>query len=279
MIFKSSTGLLISLAVQSSGNTKRTALFCIHGFAGSKKEWKFPFPTAMQGFDIISIDLPGFGESDSPENPDCYTADFTSELLAEIIESFKYKNNILLGYSMGGRYALSFACRFPRKLVGLIIESGSPGIEDRKERNKRVLADELVCSLIQAGGIETFTDYWLTRSIFKTQQNLPYETIEWIRNEKLNSSPAGLINSLTVFGTGAMPHLWNDITNVEIPVMLIAGSEDEKYRAIQNIMIDIFPSAKCHIIEAAGHNTHIEKPEQFAKLIVGFINDLGLVQK
>ncbi len=274
MIFKSHSGLSISVVKQSSVPENKTVLFCIHGFAGSKSEWTFPFPFALADFDIVSIDLPGFGESDVPDNSNYYSALFFNELLVEIIDSFKYENNYLLGYSMGGRYVLSFLCNFQSKLSGAIIESSSPGITNQQEREKKILSDKLICGLIQEGGVEAFTDFWLAQSLFRTQQLLPSRMIEWIRNEKLKCSAKGLVHSLSEFGSGVMPSLWENIQNIKIPVMLIAGSEDKRYCTIQEKMNAIIPAAQTQIIESAGHNTHIEKPEQFANLVVSFINNI-----
>ena len=46
-------------------------------------------------------------------------------------------NSFLIGYSMGGRAALSYAVKYPEKLAGLILESTSAGIADEKLRRRK----------------------------------------------------------------------------------------------------------------------------------------------
>ncbi len=276
MIYTSRTGIRLSVEHKRPAEKTSTALFCLHGFACSKEEWHFPFPGAMNNTALITVDLPGFGDSSTPEDPGFYSSKTLNVLLLELLEEFGYKHNVLLGYSMGGRYALSFATEHSDKLVALILESSSPGIYDNKERMQRKAADTELINGIINGSIGEFVDFWLSLELFRTQKQLPLSTQDFIRSEKMQNSKTGLINSLKEFGTGTMKPLWDDLKGISLPVLLIAGELDKKYSAIQKRMKELMPNAACSIIAGAGHNTHIEKPVEFATLVHSFIQNLSL---
>ena len=57
--------------------------------------------------------------------------------MKRILELLKIEKADILGYSMGGRLALSFAIQYPDFVRKLVLESSSPGLElNRKERNR-----------------------------------------------------------------------------------------------------------------------------------------------
>ena len=51
-----------------------------------------------------------------------------------ILEKAGIEKANILGYSMGGRLALTFALTYPNKVGKLILESASPGLEEEDQR-------------------------------------------------------------------------------------------------------------------------------------------------
>src|SRR5699024_8067238 len=89
-------------------------------------------------FQVIAIDLPGHGASDIKQFPSMIG--FTDELKA-LFDLLQISRCHLLGYSMGGRVALSFALRHPDYVSHLILESASPGLKTIEERLNRQQQD------------------------------------------------------------------------------------------------------------------------------------------
>ena len=55
---------------------------------------------------------------------------------------------------MGGRVALSYAVRFPKRIKKLILESSSPGLQSEQEQANSRKADEYLANEIEQQGIE-----------------------------------------------------------------------------------------------------------------------------
>jgi 2-succinyl-6-hydroxy-2,4-cyclohexadiene-1-carboxylate synthase len=275
MIFTSKTGLHIAYDFRPALEQRKTLLICLHGFAGSKAEWSFPFPVHLADVSFLFIDLPGFGESEAPDEALFYAPETLYAILIELMDEFKHEQVILAGYSMGGRYALAFAVKQQKLLAGLVLESATPGLKSASERSDRIQADAVLINRIKDEGANAFATYWLSLPLFKTQKNLSPSLREWIRIQKMKNSATGLINSLSIFGTGKMRQLWDDLSSIRVPVLLLSGEYDIKFRQIHEQMTPLFPSATSAIVEHAGHNTHIEKPVEFANLVLSFIQRLG----
>ena len=52
-----------------------------------------------------------------------------------------------------------------------------------------------------------------------------------------------------------------------MPVELVVGERDEKFRAIAERMAERLPDARLHVVEGAGHAVHLERPDAVAELL------------
>ena len=187
--------------------------------------------------------------------------------IRELIDQLKLGKIVLAGYSMGGRLALEFYSRFPDYLTGLILESSSPGIRKKTEREMRYESDKKLAQMITNNGIKLFVDHWLSLPVFESLRRLDPDTYRLLKETKLKNNVTGLANSLLGFSQGRMDNHWDLLSNIKIPVLLIGGSEDQKYAAIFKEINNLTEGSTLSLIEGAGHNSHLEKPQDFVKLL------------
>lgn len=251
----------------------RNILF-IHGFTGSSHDWENIIERLPENFNYYSIDLIGHGNSDSPSDNKLYNAASIVNQLEEFISKIINDRIILIGYSIGGRAALSYSVKYPEMIEGLILESTTAGIKDENERRERLKKDQEIAVYIDKHSIDEFIEYWMEMDIFNTQKRFSNSKLEEIKNSKLNNSKVGLSNFLRGFGTGQMPILYDQLNNIKAKTLLITGDLDEKFRLINNEMVSLFASAYHISIKNSGHNTHLEAPEAFVKTVSNFLNEL-----
>lgn len=162
---------------------------------------------------------------------------------------------------------LHAALRHPDQVHRLIMIGATPGIEDDEERAARRRADDRLASRIEDIGVRLFVQEWLSQAMFA---GLP-------RNEKdlaerRSNSPTGLANSLRRAGTGTQTPLWRDLHTLAIPVLAIAGSQDEKFTDIARRMVDLIgPHSQLVIVPEAGHSAHLENVRGTARAIATFL--------
>ena len=254
-------------------NGKPYLLF-LHGFTGSSNDWKPIVHHINKSFSSIGIDIIGHGTSDSPVNPELYTADAIANQIKNIAEITTKGKVIPVGYSMGGRAALNFTVEYPDMVEALILESTTPGIKDKKLREERIKQDEELAAFIESHSMEEFVDYWMNKDIFNTQRRFSEEKRKQIKNEKIENNPTGLANSLCGFGTGVMPLLFDELRNIKCKTLLITGKLDTKFTNNNSEIVSLFPIAEHKIIKNAGHNTHLEEPKRFIDVVNGFLKHL-----
>lgn len=139
----------VRYAVADEGPNASEAVVCLHGFTGSKQSWTF-LDEMLPDSRLIKIDCLGHGETDAPLNGKRYSTTRQVSDLAEIFDQLKLHKVKLIGYSMGGRLAYSFAMTYPERVSALVLESTTPGLKTLGERRERIMRDRKLafqCSL------------------------------------------------------------------------------------------------------------------------------------
>ena len=167
----------------------------------------------------------------------------------------------LAGYSMGGRIALATALAHPGKVERLVLVGASPGIADERERAQRRQADDALAERIEHIGVEAFAEEWGAQPLFAGQ---PERVAAAAHADRLRNTPQGLAAALRGLGTGVMEPLWDRLGELTMPVTLLAGERDEKFRAIADRMAERLPHAEVHVVPGAGHAAQLERPDVVA---------------
>jgi 2-succinyl-6-hydroxy-2,4-cyclohexadiene-1-carboxylate synthase len=174
----------------------------------------------------------------------------------------------LAGYSMGGRLALHIALApaVRDRVRRLVLIGASPGIGDPAQRARRRGADERLAGEVQEMTIRQFAARWAQTAVLADQ---PADVQAAIGADRLRNTPAGLAAALRGLGTGALASLWERLGDLTIPVDLVVGERDAKFRATADQMVAALPAGRVHVVPGAGHAVHLEAPTAVAAVIAG----------
>lgn len=246
-------------------------LLLLHGFTGDATTWT-PFCEVWGRHSLLIMpDIIGHGKTESPENPERYTIEAVATDLRLLLDEMKIEKADLLGYSMGGRLALTFALLFPERVGKLVLVSSSPGLEKEGERKQRRLKDAELAEFIQQKGIVDFVDYWENIPLFATMNSASASARAAIRAQRLRQSTKGLANSLIGMGTGAQPSWWRELSQLSCEVLLITGEMDDKFCRIADQMAAEIKNCHRITINNGGHAIHVEEHEKFGTIVSGFL--------
>ena len=234
-------------------------LVLLHGFTQTRQSWRRTVAALGGRYRALAPDLPGHGLA-ADRRPASFAA------CAAYVRALAGDRFVLAGYSMGGRIALYAALALPGSAQRLVLVGASPGIADAAEREARRVADETLAERIEAVGIEAFAKEWGAQPLFAGQDE---KVAAAAHADRLRNTPAGLAAALRGLGTGVMPPLWDRLGELAIPVTLVVGERDEKFRAIGERMAAVIPDCRLEVVAGAGHAVQLERPEAVAAAIAG----------
>ncbi|WP_242144276.1 MULTISPECIES: 2-succinyl-6-hydroxy-2,4-cyclohexadiene-1-carboxylate synthase [unclassified Bacillus cereus group] len=249
-------------------------LLLLHGFTGSMETWRSFLPSWSKQFQVITVDIVGHGKTESPENLVHYDIQNVAVQMIKLLDYLQIEKAHILGYSMGGRLAITMSCLYPERVKSLILENCTAGLETEADRKARRMKDEQLAERIELDGIEAFVNHWENIPLFETQKILPQCIKQAVRKERLLNHPRGLANSLRGMGTGAQPSWWNELVGLKMPVLLLSGEYDKKFFWILKNMQKRIQNAKFVKIDKAGHAIHVEQPQKFGTIVEGFLKTI-----
>lgn len=232
-------------------------MLLLHGFSGTRRAWDGVVAELGERYRPLAIDLPGHGGAADARPIDFATC--TEAVLAAAPARFA-----LVGYSMGGRVALHVALAAADRVSSLSLISTTAGIEDESERAQRREDDRELAAMIEREGVEAFGAFWATRPVFAGQ---PPEVAAAAHADRLRNGAAGLAASLRGVGTGEMAPLWERLGELTMPVQVIVGERDRKFRAVGERLAAALPDAGLVVLAGAGHAVHLEVPSAVAQAL------------
>lgn len=243
-------------------------LVALHGFTLTGEQ--FSSLADELGREVIAPDLPGHGLSAevSTEVEDVVQA------VCDLTSSFAQPLP-LIGYSQGGRMALLAALNCPTSVERLVLISANAGIEEEQARRNRTTQDDALAARIEMIGLERFIDAWTTVGLTSTERMDPASR-ERDRNIRMANTAAGLAGALRGYGQGVQPAVWSELPSLTMPVLVVAGAEDDRYRTIATRMADRIPDAELVVVPGARHNPLTDQPEATLEAVSAFVNSDGL---
>jgi 2-succinyl-6-hydroxy-2,4-cyclohexadiene-1-carboxylate synthase len=232
----------------------RPALVLLHGFTQTRQSWRRTVrELGAPGYRALVPDLPGHGQA-AQRTP-------SFDACTAYVRALAPARFTLAGYSMGGRIALHAALALQDRVERLVLVGASPGLSDPEERAARRAADDALADRIEQIGVEAFAAEWGAQPLFAGQ---PPRVAAAANADRLRNTAPGLAAALRGLGTGVMDPLWDRLGELTIPVTLLVGERDDKFRAIAERMRERLPDARLAVIPGAGHAAHLERPDVVA---------------
>ena len=236
----------------------------VHGFTQTGASWARVARELEGDFEVVRPDLPGHGLSPMPEAGS--GLEQAARALGEAGGRAGY-----VGYSLGGRCCLHLALQEPDLVTRLVIVGAHPGIPDEAGRRRRRAEDEARAVALERGGdafVPEFIDTWLAGPLFA---HLSEEQAD--RPPRLANSAGGLAASLRTMGTGGQAPLWDRLGELEMPILVVTGALDEKFRPIAERTVGLIGrNARLAVVAGAGHAVCFERPGVFVEIVSEFLD-------
>ena len=226
----------------------------LHYWAGSGREFDHVGPLLPAGARLLAPDLPGFGTQAAPAGFDYSVASY-ADWLAQYIAAQQLTDYVLVGHSMGGKFALALAARQPVGLRSLLLLSPSPPTPEP------ISAPDRAASLA-AYGQRTEAENTFTKI---TNIPLPEAWRAQVVEDNLRTSRAAWAGWLQ---GGALEDISGLMPQVQVPCRVLVGENDRAIPlAVQRSQtLPLLPTGTALVaVPGAGHLLPLEAPEELFK--------------
>ena len=249
------------------GERNKPVILFLHGFMGSCKDFEEVTNLLTEDFCCLLIDLPGHGKTEVKCDLDYQMPEVAIAIVA-LLKQLTIERCFLVGYSMGGRLALYLAVFFPQYFDKAILESASPGLEKKIDRNNRIKQDLQIANRLNKD-FNLFLQQWYANPLFSSFVKHP--NYQQAIAARLQNNPNSLSKSLKYMGLGTQPSLWKYLESIQLPILLIVGKLDTKFVAINQRISSLSPQFQIEIVENTDHNVHFGRSSNFTRLVKVFL--------
>ncbi|OOR99106.1 2-succinyl-6-hydroxy-2,4-cyclohexadiene-1-carboxylate synthase [Canicola haemoglobinophilus] len=245
-------------------------LVFLHGLLGSKQDWQLVIEKLQQKLPHFSsqsylcLDLPLHGEQShySIDNFE-QSAQYLSQQISEQIADKPY---ILIGYSLGGRLALNYAAQYQRgNLVGLILEGANLGLENEEQKQERWQNDCLWAKRFKQEKLSEVLNDWYQQPVFA---HLSASERKQLIAQRMQQSGLNIAHMLLATSLAKQPDFRQKVRSFSLPIYYFCGEKDEKFKTMaQENNLNLY------LIKQAGHNAHLENPDEFALQLINIIKE------
>lgn len=246
---------------------KGSAVVLIHGYLESAGIWKDFSDKLTSGFRVISIDLPGHGQSSVCS--EIHSMEFMASALKELLDNAGISKIFLIGHSMGGYVTLAFLELFPEYLSGYCLFHSHP-LADSPETIEKRIND---ISVVLAGKKDLLIPESIRR-MYASSNLLKFDSAIQRSIEIASKIPANGITAV-LSGMMARPSMTAIVEEGRVPFLWILGALDNYINCeiIQQKVI-LPANAKVVVLRNSGHMGFIEEEDKSVEEIFQFARKL-----
>jgi pimeloyl-ACP methyl ester carboxylesterase len=250
-------------------------LVLIHGLATTRVIWRHALPLLSKGRRVITLDVPGFG--DSPPAGEGFVLDTVAERIAKALERAGLEKPFdLVGHSMGGAVALALAARDPgaiRRLV-LVAPAGLRPMPAAAARAFGALAVRAI-PLRRLGA--PLADFGFGRRLLMTPGTADPASIPPADVRAMLAASRGATRISEALSTVASADVRPLLAKLPVHVGAVWGARDRIVPpgGIHTVQ-ELRPEAPTATVPNAGHILMVERPEQFTNALENVLERLSL---
>ena len=236
---------------------KKPSILLMHGSGLTHIVWSLHEQFyASQGFNILSVDLPGHGNS---EGPSLKSIEEISDWVKSLMNVLDIKKIIIIGHSQGCLVGIDFASRYPNLINDLVLVAGSYKMPVNQDLIDYAEAgDEKVILLMMKWGYEGSKAFIGGNPVKKIINS----------SREIREVLAVDLNACNNYKSGK-----ESLEKINCPTLCIFGDLDKMVPLeVGNKMASMIKNSEKKVINNCGHMIIFEKAFEMRKLVKEFIN-------
>jgi len=245
-------GLKIHSASAGSG---RTTLVLVHGWTCDMTSWASQVPVLAKKYRVLTLDLPGHGQSGSPKD-----GKFSMDLFARAVEAVRAEAGtdkiVLVGHSMGAPVIRQYARLYPQHVAALVAVDGPLDM-------RQFPADFKPPSLAGPEGLKAREG--MIKGMFTPQT--PADVQQKVLAMMLKAPEATAIGAMMSITDPSLRK--TDVT--PMPALAVWAGTNQQLPNVDETR-KALPKYEQTQVAGTGHFVMMEKPEEFNRLLIAFVD-------
>jgi len=240
-----------------------TALLFVHGWACDETVWSDQAPTLAEKIRVITIDLPGHGQSEKPKTID-YTMDLYAGAIDAVMSDAGVKSLILVGHSNGTPVTRQYYRKFPAKVKALVIVDGPLRPFVNKDNIEKFIGPFRGDGYVPAmsGFVDAVTKPIKDAALREKIKALMLKTPEHV--------------AVSEFEATVDPDLWKE-DKIKVPTLLILAKQPAWSAEYEKFVRGLVPKVDYQVWENVSHFLMMEKPREFNAALTVFLQQNKLL--
>jgi 3-oxoadipate enol-lactonase / 4-carboxymuconolactone decarboxylase len=186
--------------------------------------------------------------------------------LAGLLDGLGTDRVHLVGLSLGGMTAQSFAVRYPDRVESLILVATAACLPPRETWEERA-------ATVRSRGMGSLVDSVMARWFTPDTVALCPDAVSYVRERFLETDARGY--AAACHAIGAMD-LRSEIGAIRAPTLVVAGEEDPATPIeMAEEIASLIPGAELTVVPEAAHLVAVEQPDALSEAILGFLERFG----
>lgn len=262
-------------------------LVLIHGWGGSSRHWLGAFAALAGHFDLIAIDLPGFGASPAPRGPTTLATLVAAVRAA--IEALGLRCVAVGGHSLGAAVALRLADTWPQGVARLALisfglprdpceETAMAGLHAQLRAGAALSAPWLALWAPWLAAARPWaTAYWTTAPLAALVAGPVLHSPAAVPHAAIALGIADLVAmdarvAAETASTAGDPSVTAAARRVAAPALVLAGRDDRLFPpAASAALAQALPASAHLLLDRCGHVPMIERPAELYVLLGSFM--------
>jgi pimeloyl-ACP methyl ester carboxylesterase len=272
------------LAFDRFGSPGRPAVVLLHGWPGTRHDYRAVVPRLVEVADVVVPDLRGFGESDKhmADPREFYGARGQARSVAALVDELGFERVVIGGYDIGSRIAQLLASQRPQQVAALVLSPPLPGVGQRvldakaqqefwyQSFHQLPLADELIDGKPDAVRVylRHFWTHWSGPEFTPSDRDVDQLAAHY-------QNPGAFTASISWYraGAGTVAHSLAERSPragplITTPTHVLWGDRDPVFPPEwADRLGEYFADVTVHLSPGTGHFTPLECADRFAELI------------
>lgn len=231
------------------------AVLLSHGYSATTRMWAGQMEALKDRFRVITWDMRGHGQSDSPDDPKAYSEAATTEDMAAILKHLGIDKAVIGGLSLGGYMSLAFHLAHPEMTRALMLFDTGPGYKNPVGREGWNETARKRAEIFEARGLDALG----SGAEVRIAQHSSAQGLAHAARGMLAQFDSRVIESLPA---------------IDVPTLVLVGENDTPFLGGTDYMVNKIPGAQKALIANAGHASNIDQPEAFNAAVEEFLAGL-----